>query len=219
MTTLVLASQSPGRRDVLTAAGIRFVAHVSGVDEDAALAAARAAADIDLAPEDVPLVLARAKAEAVAANLPAGIEEPIVLGCDSVLEVAGSLQGKPHTPETARERWRTQRGRSAQLHSGHWLVDLREHATPAAIGATASTRIEFADVTDAQIDAYVATGEPLEVAGAFTIDGRGAAFVDRIDGDPSCVIGLSVPLLRELLGRIGVDLTDLWAPQETRVLG
>jgi septum formation protein len=171
----------------------------------------------------VVLLLAQAKAAAVAravgdadpelapAEVPPG--DLLVLGCDSMLELAGAVVGKPADAREARERWRAMRGRTGVLHTGHWLVDARdaEHGgTGGTLGAASSTRVHFAEVADAEIDAYVASGEPLAVAGAFTIDGLGGPFIDGIDGDPHTVVGLSLPLLRGLLRSIGVAITDLW---------
>jgi septum formation protein len=205
--TLVLASASPARRNTLTGAGLAPVVRVSGVDEDAEVARAGVTA-----PEDVALLLARAKAEDVAAgeDLP---DDALVLGCDSVLDLDGEALGKPGDPAVAAERWRAMRGRSGVLHTGHWLVDTREAVaggTGATFGAVASTVVHFADLTDAEVDAYVATGEPLAVAGAFTVDGRGGAFVRGIEGDHHNVVGVSLPLLRELVAEVGVPWPALW---------
>jgi septum formation protein len=131
-----------------------------------------------------------------------------VLGCDSVLELDGEPLGKPEGPDDARQRWRTMRGRSAVLHSGHCLRDV---ATGRVAAATGSTTVHFADVSDEEVDAYVATGEPLEVAGAFTIDGLGGAFVSGIEGDHHNVVGVSLPLLRELVIELGHGWPDLWS--------
>lgn len=198
---LHLASTSPARRAVLRAAGIEPDPIAPGVDEEAAVAAAG-----PLTPADMVMLLARLKADAVATSR--DDLDGLVFGGDSAFEVDGVVYGKPHLPEVARERWRAQRGRSGVLHSGHWLIDTR---TGEAVGGHAAATVHFAsDITDAEIEAYLATGEPLEVAGAFTIDGRGAAFIERIEGDPSTVVGLSVPLLRTLARRLGVEWTDLW---------
>lgn len=196
-----LASTSPARLAVLRAAGIEPVAIAPGVDEEAAVAAAG-----PLGAPEMVLLLARLKAEAVHAAHP-GLEG-VVFGGDSAFELDGVVHGKPHDPEVARERWRRQRGRTGTLHSGHWLIDAR---TGAAVGATSAARVTFAaDLSDTEIDAYIATGEPLEVAGAFTIDGRGAAFIESVEGSPSGVIGLSIPLLRDLTRRLAIEWTDLW---------
>jgi septum formation protein len=193
---LLLASASPARRATLRAAGIEPVVAVSAVDEPAVLAAAG-----PVAPAEAVLVLARAKARDVAAGYP----DSLVLGCDSMLELDGQVLGKPADAADAVERWRAMRGRAAVLHTGHWLI-----RGETQLGATSSTTVHFADVTDAEVTAYVATGEPLHVAGAFTIDGLGGAFVTGVEGDHHGVIGLSLPLLRELLGRVGLSITDLW---------
>lgn len=214
---LVLASQSASRLALLRAAGIEPTVHVSGVDEDAALARAEASLGTSLDPAETALVLARAKCEAVADEVSQDASLDIVIGCDSVLEVDGQAFGKPGTPEVATERWRAMRGRTGVLHTGHWLVDLRdtdpasdEGGTGATLGEVSSTELTFADVSDEEIDAYVATGEPLHVAGAFTLEGRAAAFIERVDGDPSGVQGLSMPTLRRLVAQAGIDITELW---------
>lgn len=207
---LLLASSSAGRRATLERAGIAFTARAADLDEDGLLAAARAEAALD--PADAVLMLARAKAEAVLAASEGGY---VVLGCDSMLEIDGEVIGKPHAPERARERWRSLRGRTATLHSGHWLLDDRDEedgGTGATFGATASCEVTFAVLDDDEIDAYVATGEPLEVAGGFTLDGRGGPYVTAVHGDPHAVVGLSLPLLRDLLARIGLRIHVLWDP-------
>ena len=205
---VVLASASPARKRLLHAAGIEPSIMVSGVDEDAATAAAEETYG-PLAPEDLALVLARAKAEDVASQ----VDDALVVGCDSILELDGDGHGKPQTPEQAIERWQRMRGRSGVLHTGHWLVDTREDdGTGATLGATASTTVHFAAIDDDEIRAYVETGEPLRVAGSFTLDGLGAPFVSGIEGDPSNVVGLSLPLLRELLAEVGIAWHTLRAP-------
>lgn len=216
MTRLILASASPARHAVLTGAGIDFETVVSGVDEDAAVAAAEVSAG-PLGAADRALVLARAKATEVAdrlaaeadARLGADREDAVdpVLGCDSLLELDGQTLGKPHESGVAGERWRAMRGRTALLHTGHWLID---DATGASFGALATTAVTFAQLTDEEIAAYVATGEPLEVAGAFTLDGFGGPFITRIEGDHHNVLGLSLPVLRDLLREIDLTVVDLW---------
>jgi septum formation protein len=201
---LLLASASPARLRLLRAAGIEPVVKSSGVDEDAVVREVSAERGT-LLPADAALVLARAKAEAVAATV-SGL---VVLGCDSVLELDGAAHGKPAGPKEAAQRWRRMRGRSGVLHTGHWVIDRRAPGPPHR-GEVASTVVHFAAITDAEIEAYVATGEPLGVAGAFTIEGLGGAFIDRIDGDPANVIGLSLPLLRRLLADLSVSWPDLW---------
>ena len=219
---LLLASASPARRSTLRAAGVEPLVRVSSVDEDAVVAAAETASGEALEAADVALLLARAKAEDVVAalevddafgeadaDLAHGI---LVLGCDSVLEIDGAVHGKPSDAVEASARWRVMRGRSGVLHTGHWLVDLREPDAGGAggmVGGTASTVVHFADLDDAEIAAYVATGEPLRVAGAFTLDGLGGPYVSGIEGDPSNVIGVSLPLLRELVRELGLAWHDL----------
>jgi len=225
---LLLASASPARLTTLRAAGVEPRVLVSGVDEPAVLDAARAAGP--LAPADAVLVLAQAKARDVVGRVRAGHggdsgAPDLVLGCDSMLELDGEVLGKPGSPDDARARWRAMRGRTGVLHTGHWLVDLRDDGDrardlavpgpasedrPHELGETSSTAVTFANVTDAEIDAYVATGEPLHVAGAFTIDGLGGAFVERVEGDHHGVVGLSLPTLRRLLLARDVAWTDLW---------
>ncbi|MFJ7201935.1 Maf family protein [Streptomyces sp. NPDC098789] len=193
---LVLASASPARLNLLRQAGLAPHVIVSGVDEDALEADS---------PAELALVLAEAKAAVVAA-LPEAAGA-LVIGCDSVLELDGEALGKPADAEEAVARWKAMRGRSGVLRTGHCLIDT---ANGAQVSATASTTVRFGEPTDAEVAAYVASGEPLHVAGAFTLDGRSAPFVDGIDGDPGNVIGLSLPLLRSLLGELGVSITDLW---------
>ncbi len=202
----VLASASPARLAVLRAAGISPTVVVSEVDEDAVLAAANAASPQGVSPADAVLLLARAKAEDVAA----GGTSSLVLGCDSMLEFGGEVLGKPGNAEVARQRWRAMRGGKGVLHTGHWLVDART-GDGSHTGQTASTAVYFANLTDGEIDAYVATGEPLNVAGAFTVDGLGGPFVERIEGDHHNVVGVSLPVLRHLLGECGVLIQDLWS--------
>lgn len=195
---LILASASPARLATLRAAGIEPHVQVAGLDEDAVLAAAG-----PLPPADAVLALARAKAEHVAAT--PDIDGALVLGCDSMLELDGAVLGKPRDADDATRRWLAMRGRRGVLHTGHWLVGPRGTA-----GATASTTVHFADLTDEEIDAYVATGEPLAVAGAFTVDGIGGPFVTGVEGDYHNVVGLSLPLLRQLLAGLDVAITSLW---------
>jgi septum formation protein len=194
---LVLASASPARRALLTAAGIDVEVKVSGVDESSVEATN---------PETLCLILARMKARAIAATMSA---EPgtLVLGCDSVLGFEGEIYGKPIDAADAIGRWQSMRGKSGVLFTGHHLTDVMAGTQAEAV---ASTVVHFADISDEEIEAYVATGEPLRVAGAFTIDGRGSVFVDRIEGDHTNVIGLSLPLLRRLLAELQVPVTALW---------
>jgi septum formation protein len=208
--TLVLASQSPARLKTLRSAGVVPEVQVSDVDEEAVEAAARETYG-ELDADQVALLLARAKAEDVASSRD---DDCLVLGCDSVLELDGELHGKPRDAAEATARWQRMRGGSGVLHTGHWLIDLREPddgGSGATLGAVASTTVHFADVTDEEIAAYVATGEPMGVAGAFTTDGLGGAFVRGIEGDHHTVVGVSLPVLRDLLAECGVRWTDLWS--------
>ncbi|MGW1073583.1 nucleoside triphosphate pyrophosphatase [Streptomyces sp. NPDC002537] len=193
---LVLASQSPARLGLLRGAGFAPEVIVSGVDEDALTAPT---------PGELARVLAEAKAAAVAARPEAA--GALVVGCDSVLELDGQALGKPADAEEATARWKTMRGRSGELRTGHCVIDT---TTGRRVSATASTTVRFGEPDDAEIAAYVASGEPLHVAGAFTLDGRSAPFVEGIDGDHGNVIGLSLPLLRTLLAELGIAVTDLW---------
>ncbi|NKY29359.1 nucleoside triphosphate pyrophosphatase [Nocardia gamkensis] len=206
MTRLILASASPARREVLRSAGIDPIVRVSAVDEDAVAAALPA----DTPPRAVVVELARAKAAAVAADIPELAGDCVVVACDSMLLVDGELQGKPHTAEVARARWGDMAGRSADLVTGHCVVRMRDGRITAEAVDCSSTTVHFAKPEPDELDAYIATGEPLEVAGAFTLDGLGGWFVDRIDGDPSSVIGIGLPLLRRLLGDVGISVTQLW---------
>ena len=197
-TTLVLASASPARLATLRSAGIEPVVIVSGVDES----------QLDgLPPAELALQLAELKCAAVAtrADLPAGA---LVLGCDSVLELDGAAFGKPADAEEAVQRWQAMRGRSGVLRTGHCLTDT---ASGRVAAATASTTVHFADLSDEEVAAYVATGEPLAVAGAFTVDGLGGAFVTGIEGDHHNVVGVSLPLLRDLAAELGHPWTGLWS--------
>jgi len=203
MITLLLASASPARAATLRAAGIDPRIEVAGIDEDAHL---EAAGGRGLTVTQSVQILAEAKARAVAQ----AHDADIVLGCDSMLELDGEGLGKPHTPDTARQRWRRMRGRTGTLHTGHFLVT-RTGQTSAAV---ASTKVTFAHLGDAEIDAYVATGEPLGVAGGFTIDSLGGPFITAIHGDHHAVVGLSLPLLRTMLADLGYFWPDLWAARE-----
>jgi septum formation protein len=203
---LVLASTSPARLALLRAAGIEPTAVPPGVDEEAEVAAEEARRGAALAPEELVQLLARRKAEAVAAAI--GRDDALVLGGDSAFAFGGRIFGKPHTADAASARWLAQRGGTGVLHSGHWLVDAR---TGKGSGEAARASVAFAaDLDDAEIAAYVASGEPLLVAGAFTIDGLAGPFIERVEGDPSTVVGLSLSVLRRLVRRTGTAWPDLW---------
>jgi septum formation protein len=205
---LVLASASPARRATLIAAGVDPVVIVSRVDEEAVVAQ-YGVTDA----QDVALVLAKAKAEDVATTVDADedlTDGALVLGCDSVLELGGQVHGKPADAATAITCWQQMRGSSGVLHTGHWLIDAREEGGGGTLGAVASTTVHFAKLSDDEIAAYVASGEPLTVAGGFTLDGLGGAYVTGIEGDHHSVVGVSLPLLRDLLGEVGVSWHQLW---------
>jgi len=217
VTRLILASQSPARTKLLHNAGIAHEVLVSDVDEDA-VQARYGVTD----PHDTALLLARAKAEAVA-SLPEA-DGAIVIGCDSVFEFDGEAHGKPYTADVARERMLRMSGSMGVLHTGHWLVDCRDtdtdsedddgdvtaRGTGATLGSVSSAEVHFMEMSAEEIETYIATGEPLQCAGSFTIDGYGGAFIRKVDGDPHTVVGLSISTLRALLGQANVGITELW---------
>lgn len=197
MTKLLLASTSPARKKLLSEAGIAFEALSPGVDEEALVE--------QLAPksaEELTLMLAKAKAEAVLGKT----DLPLILGCDSALEFEGEIYGKPLFADVAVERWKRMRGKSGSLLSGHHLID------SAGKSASICTRtvVHFANLSDSEIEKYVATGEPLNVAGAFTIDSIGGSYVERIEGDYHTVVGLSLVALRKLMAELGHNYQDFW---------
>lgn len=205
---MVLASASPGRLKVLRQAGIDPLVVVSGVDEDRIAAALGP----DASPDEMVCALARAKAERVADGLDRSVSaDCVVIGCDSMLYIDGRLCGKPQSGDAALEQWRLIAGRPGRLHTGHCLLRLRDGGITHSEVEPACTTVHFAEPGDADLRAYVASGEPLQVAGGFTLDGLGGWFVDGIDGDPSNVIGVSLPLLRSLLRRAGLSVAALWA--------
>lgn len=207
MTRIVLGSASTGRLRVLRNAGIDPLVAVSGVDEDAAIAALGADPD----PAAVVTTLARAKADAVARELDALVAaDCVVIGCDSMLYVDGELRGKPGTPEQARRQWNSMAGRAGQLFTGHCVVRILDARTIATETAAEVTTVRFGIPTEAELTAYIAGGEPLNVAGAFTIDGLGGWFVDGVEGDPSNVVGLGLAVTRRLLESVGLSIGDLW---------
>jgi septum formation protein len=202
---LVLASASPARLGVLRAAGLDPLVEVADVDEPALLAATP-----DAGPGAKVTALAGAKATTVARRIADAHPHAVVVGCDSMLLLDGELQGKPGDPDTARRRWRAMAGRTAELITGHTVLRTADGAIDRVAEGHAVTVVRFARPSEAELEAYLATGEPLGVAGAFTLDGLGGWFVEGIDGDPSNVIGISLPLLRRLLEAVGVSVTDLW---------
>ncbi|HEY0494468.1 MAG TPA: nucleoside triphosphate pyrophosphatase [Kutzneria sp.] len=203
---LVLGSQSSARLNVLRSAGIDPVVRVSGVDEDAV-----AAALTDPRPAELVTALAEAKAHAVVAALAGELPDAVVIGCDSMLSINGAMVGKPGTPEVARTRWQEMAGKTGELLTGHVVLRLSHGVVDRTASGAETTTVRFGTPSDAELDAYLATGEPLHVAGGFTLDGMGGWFVDGIDGDPSSVIGISLPLTRRLLAEVGVSVIDLWS--------
>lgn len=208
---IYLASTSPARLATLRAAGIEPVVLPSDVDEDAAVEE-WVAEHGPIGAEAMVELLARAKAEAVSGRMIDGERiDGFILGGDSAFELDGIVYGKPHLPAVARERWLLQRGRTGHLHSGHWLIDHRLGAPAGGAGSVTTSAVTFAaDISDEEIDAYIATGEPLSVAGAFTIDSLGAPFITSVEGDPHAVVGLSLAALRSLLLGFGVSWPSLW---------
>ncbi|GAA3102759.1 Maf family protein [Nonomuraea salmonea] len=191
---IVLASASSTRLALLRSAGLDPKVIVSGVDEDSYSA---------YSPAALSLVLAKAKAEAVAS----GLEEGLVIGCDSILELDGRPYGKPASREEAIERWRLMRGRTGRLVTGHCVIDVAAGRQAAETGTTV---IRFGQPSEDEIAAYVATDEPLSLAGAFSIEGRGGWFVESIEGDHGNVLGVSLPLLRDLFAELGYSITSFW---------
>jgi septum formation protein len=212
MTRIVLGSASSGRLKVLRQAGIDPLVAVSGVDEEAVIA------DLapDVSPGDVVCALARAKAERVATTLDSTVAaDCVVIGCDSMLYIDGQLVGKPGSAEAARNQWRSMGGRSGQLYTGHCLLRLLDSESRQRASESAATTVHFATPAVADLEAYLTNGEPLTVAGGFTLDGLGGWFVDRVEGDPSNVVGLSLPLTRDLLHQVGLSIAALWDANPT----
>ena len=210
---MCLASTSPARLMLLRQAGVEPLIVAPEVDEDAVAAAAEAERGARLGPDELVLLLARAKAADVARRLPQ--QHPdfdgIVIGGDSMFAIGGHVHGKPHTAEVARERWRRMRGATGILHSGHSVFRIGSGRDPREATAVAQAAVTFADdVSDAELEAYIASGEPLHVAGAFTVDSLGGPFITRVEGDPSTVVGMSLSTLRRLAAELGVVWTDLW---------
>jgi septum formation protein len=208
MTQLVLGSASPGRLKVLRQAGIEPLVVVSGVDEDAVIAALGS----DNSAGDVVRILAQTKADQVVTNLESAITaDCVVIGCDSMLYIDGRLVGKPASADAARSQWQSMGGRSGQLYTGHCLLRLLDGHPSQRVSESSTTTVHFGTPSAADLAAYIGSGEPLAVAGGFTLDGLGGWFVDRIEGDPSNVIGLSLPLTAALLQRVGLSVAELWA--------
>ena len=207
MTRLVLASSSPARLALLRSAGIEPEIVLPETDEPA-LAAKAKLENPNLGAGDLVGLLAKAKAESVLHDL--STQGALILGGDSALEFQGEILGKPHEPEVAIQRWNKLSGESGVLHSGHYLIDNRDPANPKGSLAVSSTKVFFSKLSEQEILDYVATGEPLKVAGAFTIDGLGGAFIDRIEGDSHTVVGLSLKVLRELAAGFGVHYPSFW---------
>ncbi len=207
----VLASQSPARLGVLRSAGFDPSVVVSGVDEDAV-----AASLTDPAPAELVRALAEAKAEAVFEMLAgshsdhAGHADMVIVGCDSMLSIKGEMVGKPITPEAARERWASMAGETGELLTGHAIIRVENGERTKETSGTEGTTVRFGTPSQEEIEAYIASGEPLQVAGGFTLDGLGGWFIEGIDGDFSSVIGISLPLTRRLLTEVGVSVIDLW---------
>jgi septum formation protein len=202
---LVLASASPARLSVLRAAGLDPEVEVSDVDEDALLSGLPGAS-----PAEKVTALAGAKATAVARRVGGRLPDAVVVGCDSMLHVDGELVGKPRDLATARARWQAMAGGTGDLVTGHAVLRLDDGEVDRVAEGHAVTVVRFGRPDPAELEAYLASGEPLAVAGAFTLDGLGGWFVDGIDGDPSNVIGISLPLTRRLLAGVGVRVADLW---------
>ncbi|MBC3185922.1 septum formation inhibitor Maf [Corynebacterium sp. zg-331] len=195
---LILASQSPSRRAILRSAGVDPVLHPAHVDEEAL----RARLPEDSAPAEVVCALAQAKAQTVAAAYPGDV----VIGCDSMLLLDGQLQGKPHTEAETVRRWRAQAGRTAELLTGHCVIGPEGQS----LAETTRTTVSFAQAAQEDIAAYAATGEPWGCAGAFTLEALGGWFIDRVEGDPSSVVGLSLPFVRRALYSFGLTVSDFW---------
>lgn len=211
---LILASTSSARLSVLRGAGIEPVCFAPDVDEEAAVAARETEIGRALTAPELTEYLGRLKAEDVVRRYgPEGSGEldGLVLGGDSMFLLDGEILGKPHLPEVALERSKQHRGRTGVLHSGHWLIDCTGGEVRGAAGSVDTATVTLAsDIPDAELESYVATGEPLELAGGFAIDGLAGAFIERIEGAPSCVIGLSLPALRRLVIGLGHEYPSLW---------
>ena len=212
MTRFVLGSASSGRLRVLQQAGVDPLVVVSDVDENALIASL----DPELPPEAVVAKLANAKAVSVAALLPEDVAaDCVVLGCDSMLYLAGELCGKPVTAEAAYRQWQSMAGAVGHLMTGHALLRISAGVISHTEAQTGSTAVHFGQPADAELAAYIESGEPICVGGAFTLDGLGGWFIERIEGDPSNVIGLSLPLVRHMLHRAGRSIAVIWKENAT----
>jgi septum formation protein len=208
MTRVILASASSGRRKVLRSAGIDPLIIVSGVDEDAVVASLPDDSD----PGEITNALATAKAAAVVQTLDAGLRvDSVVIGCDSMLYRDGRLWGKPASEAAAIADWRSMAGTTGELYTGHCVIRLRDDVITAQTAAHSVTSVDFGSPSAKDLSAYARSGEPMAVAGGFTIDGLGGWFVDGVVGDPSAVIGIGLPLLRRMFEGVGLSIADLWA--------
>ena len=211
MTRVVLGSASPGRRKVLRQAGIDSLVMVSGIDEELVTSGLGP----DASPADVVCALAQAKAEQVAAELAdqdAGVAaDCVVIGCDSMLYIDGRLCGKPETVTAARQLWQSMAGRAGQLYTGHCIIRMLNNESVHQDAQTSVTTVHFGTPSSDDLEAYLSSGESLRVAGGFTLDGLGGWFIDGVDGDPSAVVGIGLPLTRSLLGRAGLSIAAIWA--------
>ncbi|MCF8530380.1 MAG: Maf family nucleotide pyrophosphatase [Candidatus Nanopelagicales bacterium] len=212
MTTVVLASASPARLTTLRNAGVTPQVQVSQVDEEQLQAD-----NPHLSPAQLAQLLAQAKCEEVARTR----TEPdqVIIGCDSVFEIDGQPFGKPETPEVARERWSRMMNNTGTLHTGHHLIYIDSDGAVHHASATASTDVTIGELSEAEMQAYLASGEPLQVAGGFTIDSLGGPFVQSVNGDPSNVVGISLPTVRQLITGLGLTWTDLWDPSLIQPIG
>lgn len=207
--TVVLASASPARLLTLRNAGIKPVVHVSHVDEEAIQAS-----HPDITPKELAQLLAQAKCEEVAKQRSHIKESALIIGCDSVFELNGEPFGKPDSEEVARERWQSMMNATGTLHTGHYVISVDDTGRMHTAAGTASTDVTLGSLSEKEVDAYLASGEPLHVAGGFTIDSLGGAFVEQVHGDPSNVVGISLPTVRRLVTELGFTWTDLWNPSK-----
>ena len=210
MTRVILASASPARLQLLRNAGLSPEVHVSHVDEEKIESTLPSITPVELAQ-----LLAQLKCEEVSrqrTQLPDGkvATDEIIIGCDSVFEHEGKAYGKPETSDIARERWKSMMNSTGTLHTGHHVIYINEAGRQSAASATTSTDVTLGNLTDIEVEAYLASGEPFNVAGGFTLDALGGAFVEGVQGDPSNVIGISLPTTRRLITQLGLTWTDLW---------